>query len=182
MVFLMSFFIRKVHKVFNMVIRFIFVDMMDSFFGSKISSKMFFHYKTMLIDICNSAHLFTIRMIFAIYLNITSSIFIPSTFPSRASFFNIFSQRNTITLFVTVFSLVYLNSRWVSFKFFFTIQTFLNHNYLQIKRAAFGGLKETVTFLHLLTAQILDKINLSPSSTYIIAQRYSLSIGVNHGG
>lgn len=50
------------------------------------------------------------------------------------------------------------------------------HLYLQIKEAAFGGLQETVKFLHLLTAELGTK-NPFPVSKYSITKNLNLSTG-----
>ena len=43
--------IRKKHKIFNSIVGFFTVNMVDDFFGSKITTNMFLHYKSVFKDI-----------------------------------------------------------------------------------------------------------------------------------
>ena len=60
------------------------------------------------------------------------------------------------TFLRTIFSAPRLYSTGKSFKDFFADKTFLEHKYLQTKKALFGGLSKTVKSLHLLGASILN--------------------------
>jgi hypothetical protein len=76
----MSRFIRKKYKIFNSIIGFNAVNMMDYFTFFKVSSKMFFHYKSMFSNIVVSFR--CIGMVMAQYINISfANIF--ATVPSR---------------------------------------------------------------------------------------------------
>ena len=186
--------IRKQHKVFRSVIILNSVNMMHNFFRSKIASYTCFHNKTVSTNIFTSC----VRMVRTINKHISFFIFFLAAFPITiscaiilrkfftcimgfVSFFEtarvrlhysfgifiprcmtciVFSKTMTRTILsICVF--------WID-KFFATIQTF--HTYLQLKRAAFGGLSKTVKFSHLLTAQVLGIINPPSISILSISQ------------
>jgi hypothetical protein len=80
--------IWKQHKVLNPIVSFYPIDMMDSFFRFKVSSNMFFHYKTMFKDISIERGM---RMVKNICQNISIFSSESSTFPHIAFFFKCFS-------------------------------------------------------------------------------------------
>jgi len=108
----------------------------------------------------------------------------PKFFPTNQTFFNYFGR---ITFLRTIFTITIFYPRWTCIKFFTALNT-LNHfiffyffiysswHFVSSKiKAAFGGLKEAVKLLHLLTAKLADiKIPL-PSSSLSIAYFFSLS-------
>ena len=174
----MSRYINKGHKVFRTIICSNTINMMDTFFSSKLPTYLFFYYQTMLEFIFS----FT-TWIKNILLNISLSCFIYSTFPpivfisGYLSILFIFIP-NLIMKFLTsvpryifLFKSTFRNkSEFFSFVPRYTI--FLKCHLITSKiKAAFGGLKETVKFPHLLTA-ILDTKNPFPSSKYSIVDNF----------
>ena len=146
-------------QVFRSIILFIFnrtkrifnAFMMHTFFRFKIATNIFFHYKTRTPNIILGS---SKRMI--VLFKPSIAIFVPkfSTFPSRIIFFDIIRY----SFFEMRSSSIGL---WVSF--------LKNHNFLHIKKAAFGGLKKTVMFSHLLTAKFSDIKNPFSLSNTIIS-------------
>ena len=120
---------------------------MNTFF---ITSRIRFH-NTFCVFIPRSFSKHTSRMFTAIDIK---------GFSSFRKFFTIF-RRQLFTLIPYRFC-SYIYSPW--------------HNCLQIKKAAFGGLSETVKFLHLLTAKISDIKNPSLISNLSITLLNDLSI------
>jgi len=171
---------NKCYKIFNTVIIFNLINMMDWFIRFKIPSKIFLHYKPMFRDI-------TIRimkgMIRAKNNNISITSFIFTALPLGVFFSNIYFK---FFHCVTYFNLGFL-SRMMSYfctrttpnriiltgKFFPAINTIDNFcHFITLKiKAAFGGLKETVMFPHL-RRQIITIKNLFPSSNYIIVNNF----------
>lgn len=109
-IFLMFAFILKQHKVLNSVIYFNSIKMMNSFFGFKISTQVFFHDKTMLKNIISTSFK---RMIRCIYQHISIRIqglslkskmifschLANSIFANLSSCFNRMMASNSITNF-----------------------------------------------------------------------------------
>jgi len=79
-------------KVFNTIVRFNSIDMVDYFFWQKNFIKMLFHNKAMLQNI---AFIISIWMILNLYSNISTTMFSFSTFPIWGFFSYSFFSRNT---------------------------------------------------------------------------------------
>ena len=149
----MTIFVWKQIQIFRTIIISNTIDMMTFFFWSKMASKFFLHNKPMFVNI---TMFITKRMVGLMNKNITTGLFFLSTFPVR------------IILASTKFAIAFSATNGIfATKRFFTIYT-LPHFSTSIKKAVFSGLKETVKFLHLLTAKFLNIKNLFPSSTYSI--------------
>ena len=108
---------RNNFKIFNPIIKFISVKMMNYFFGFKITIKMFFHYKTMFSDISKSIAKWVIALLdkFISIVHINTSIPFP-IFISRY-----FRTMSFVTAFNrTIFTPILSNSPFFYFKFLTT--------------------------------------------------------------
>ena len=170
------------------------VNMMNYFYRIKISSKMSFHYKSVFSNMTISItkwvgrhknpyisslvnrSTFIIRMLltafkFCLY-GIMSSFFAYS----MCIYFSFLAYEITLGRTVSILtSLATTKMRHKNFTTIFTyhfisISDLASHIYLSIKKALFGGLQETVKFLHLLRANVIDTKNLFPVSSYSIPQ------------
>ena len=175
-------------KIFKAVIISFSIYMMYFFVRFEKSVKMFLHHKTMFINIfCD-----IIGMMRCKYFNVTSRIiFMSSTFPipmifsrkfwTNSSFYprfvpflkfsfwrDIFTKQSfPITFVRTKFTFV----TFIIPKYFFTFfADYFNHIIPSKLKAAFGGLKKTVMFSHLLTAKFFDIRNPFSLSNTSIAQ------------
>ncbi len=82
--------IFKIHKIFNSIIKRIFINMVDNFIRLKISPNIFFHYQTMFIDILSTG----IRMIRLVYEEILKFFTILYSFSTPPA--PMFFSRNSV--------------------------------------------------------------------------------------
>ena len=188
--------VSKQHKIFNAIIRTVTIYMMNYFYRFKITPKIFFHDETMFKDMVALA----IWMIGLININITMMLFYstfpPITFRSTTSlsysFFVNFRKRLSLYAHASLADFISKGFRHLftfipgfhnSFCSFIPRYTsfWSAHRYPLIKKAAFGGLKKTAMFSHLLTAKFFDIKNPFSLSNYSISQIKLLSIGDKHG-
>ena len=143
---------RKQHKVLNLVVQFIIVDMVNYFQGFQISTKMFLHNEPVFSDITSKRYMGMLRTknesvsvvkIFSPFPVTMAS----STSPGVVGALSILEYVG-VAFYRTVFSF----SAGHVFKFFATSFASVFHDVLQIKKAVFSGLKKTVKFQRLLTA------------------------------
>jgi len=146
----------KQHKIFDSIVIRDSIYMMNNFFRIKIPPEMFFHDKAVFKNISKTIDK---RVFFNFSINISlmmfwSTMLIGNGFFPKISLFCFCFGRWMISLWKASF---FSTINWMAL--LKTLYSFWHIIFLQIKRAAFGGLSETVKFLHLLTAQVLDKIN-----------------------
>ena len=106
MIITMSNRIFKQCKIFNSIIKFIPIYMVDYFCSFKSSPKVFFHDKSMFKNV--SA--FSFFSIFGKSYTKVVSIFSFSTFPFMTLFSNIFSNRSFTYVFPNLFTTFFTNS------------------------------------------------------------------------
>ena len=184
----MSILMRKQHKIFNPIIRTIFVNMMDNFFRVKTPPKILLHNKTVFKNITT---VILVRMIRLIDVDITIARNYFSTFPTGMFFsciigfystsahfiFSRLRKFSTQVNFMPLFKTSLIRKTFGSFiPSWFSSFVYSCRHFITLKiKAAFGGLKETVMFPHL-RRQILDIKNLFPLSNLSITQSMGLSI------
>lgn len=181
--------------IFNAINRIKDAFMMNDFFGKQVSSEVLFHHISMFqyttISIRRMIFIFdkhyvSIRSFmsascpFSRFFTFTKSnqSFIPRFFTKMGNpifFFRLWSMVCSYKTIVSTFSTTILspsqfNLAWSCFKLLSTQFTFSNHKCTSLKRAAFGGLQETIKFPHLLTARFLDIKYSFPVSNYSIPQ------------
>ena len=141
-------------KIFNSIVSYLFIHMVDNFFRGEVSTKTFLHHKAVLHDIPRLGGEWMIRRI---NHNVSFSSVSYSTFPIRMIF--------------PLFTHTHLKD---SFRGMF--KTFLTHIYLQTKRPISSCLEKTVRSLRTTLGHIVDIKNPSFLSKFIIQERIGLSI------
>lgn len=152
-------FINKILKIYQSIIIFNSIFMMDSFCKRKISPKMFFHHKTTSLYISSHS---TKRMFRFINPYITS-VFKFSAFPCRAiRTMKIFSKIRIIFSFQCFVPIFRMNMSFLKC-----------HNFLQRKRASLGvAYKKWLNFLTPTQSPILTIKNPLPVSNNNISQNF----------
>jgi len=147
--------ISKKFKIFNSIIIFNTVNMVDNFFFFKITTNMFFHDNSMLPNI--SARI-TKRMRRFFNKNVSIFIFCPSAFP-LGMFFKFSRFPHFLLCFFRKFMTLLKFSFRRAMKSFFESTQFVSHNILlKIKRVAFRLLtKEQLSSFTLLATHFGHK-------------------------
>ena len=176
---------RKQFKVFNPIIIFNTINMMNNFLRGKIPTKMFLHNKAVFKDIFFFSKWMSWKKnqyIATFYLFATFPVIMFIAFRKNVCYgrFNISFFKTSFSRILDWMSFVKTTYLWMSFyKMSILIPYHLFHNnLLKLRKLLSVCLKETVKFQHLLGALFLDKKNPFPSSDIILSDIILLSRGL----